>query len=240
MMQPPSPGSIRIGHGRLERVPRPDDVDVDHRAELLLGELPQEPVGADAGVCDDDVEAAELRPRPRRPRPAARPCPSCRPEGDDPASELLDELDGLGEVVLRGALVAHRRERLADVDGDDVGALLGQPDRLGAALTPCRTRDERDFALEPLLTEPPCDLLTGVEGVVDTDRMSPARFAVRAGKREIDMHARAADHSRGGRTMPSMARDRLEGDRDGRGPCSVDTACSSGRCRRRAPCGEAT
>ena len=41
------------------------------------------------------------------------------------------------------------RERLADVDGDDVGALLGQPHRVAAALAARGAGDERDLALEP-------------------------------------------------------------------------------------------
>jgi hypothetical protein len=36
---------------------------------------------------------------------------------------------------------------LAQVDGDDVRALLGQPDRVAAALAAGRTGDERDLTL---------------------------------------------------------------------------------------------
>src|SRR5207253_1021531 len=41
--------------------------------------------------------------------------------------------------------IAH--DRLAHVDGDDVGALMRQPDGVAAALTARRSGDESDFAL---------------------------------------------------------------------------------------------
>ena len=69
--------------------------------------------------------------------------------GDHPAVELLDLDDGLVEVL------ARRRRVLADdgvdpraeVDGDDVGALLREPDRVRAALAARRPGDEDDLAL---------------------------------------------------------------------------------------------
>ena len=42
-------------------------------------------------------------------------------------------------------IAAHRA---ADVDGDDVGALLGEPDRVTAALPARRSGDESDLALD--------------------------------------------------------------------------------------------
>ena len=60
----------------------------------------------------------------------------------------LDLFDRLRQVLRRRQRVVHAVERLADVDGDDVGALLGQPDRVAAALTARRARDECDLAFE--------------------------------------------------------------------------------------------
>ena len=66
---------------------------------------------------------------------------------DDPLARLLDELRGLFEVLRRGHRVADRREVLTSVDRDDVGALLGEPDRVAAALPACCAGDECDFSL---------------------------------------------------------------------------------------------
>src|SRR5690606_24382432 len=68
--------------------------------------------------------------------------------GDDAPAEVLDQVGGLGEVLGAGGgdvLVAG--DPLADVDGDDVGALLRQPHRVRATLTARRAGHERDLAL---------------------------------------------------------------------------------------------
>ena len=69
--------------------------------------------------------------------------------GDDPAVQRLDVLDRLGQVLL-GAPSGIRRCRSlrADVDRDDVGALLGQPDRVAATLAAGGPGDEGDLALD--------------------------------------------------------------------------------------------
>ncbi len=67
--------------------------------------------------------------------------------GDDAAAGLLDELGGLLEVLGRRHRVADGRDVLAQVDRDDVGALLGQPDRVTAALPARGAGDECDFPL---------------------------------------------------------------------------------------------
>ena len=69
--------------------------------------------------------------------------------GEDPSVECLDRRDRLGQVGLGGQAVADARDVLADVDRDDVGALLGQPDRVTAALTPRGPGDEGDLACYP-------------------------------------------------------------------------------------------
>src|SRR3984957_13340117 len=73
--------------------------------------------------------------------------PHVRLVRDDPPVERLDLLDGFGEVLLGGARVGgHRLDRPGDVDRDDVGPLLGQPDRVAAALAAGGTGDEGDLA----------------------------------------------------------------------------------------------
>ena len=66
---------------------------------------------------------------------------------DDALPGLLDELGGLLEVLRRRHRVADGVEVLTQVDGDDVGALFGQPDRVAAALAARGAGDEGDFPL---------------------------------------------------------------------------------------------
>ena len=66
---------------------------------------------------------------------------------DNALSGLFDELRGLLEILRRGHRVADRREVLTAVDRDDVGAFLGEPDRMTAALPARGTGDECDFPL---------------------------------------------------------------------------------------------
>jgi hypothetical protein len=63
--------------------------------------------------------------------------------------EGLDLLDRLGQVLRRGHRVRYRVHLAGQVDGDDVGALLGQPDGVAAALAAGRAGDECDFSLYP-------------------------------------------------------------------------------------------
>ena len=63
--------------------------------------------------------------------------------------EGLDRLDRLVELLLRAHRVADGLVVLAQVDGDDVGALLREPDRVAPPLAVRRSRDEGDLALDP-------------------------------------------------------------------------------------------
>ena len=67
----------------------------------------------------------------------------------DPAVEILHQPHRLLQVLGRRHGIGDRVDLRADVQGDDVGALFGQPHRVGTALPPCRPGDDRDFALEP-------------------------------------------------------------------------------------------
>src|SRR6185503_9530274 len=60
---------------------------------------------------------------------------------------LLDELRGLFEILRCRHGIADRREVLAPVDGDDVGAFLGQSNRVAAALAPACAGDEGDLLM---------------------------------------------------------------------------------------------
>src|ERR1700677_834624 len=67
---------------------------------------------------------------------------------DDSAIERLDGLDRLGQVIRRAHRVRDTFNLAADVYGDDVGALLRQPNRVTASLSTCRACNERDLAIK--------------------------------------------------------------------------------------------
>ena len=56
------------------------------------------------------------------------------------------KLGGLLEIFRGGQRVADGLDVFAEVDGDDVGALFGQPNRVAAALAACGAGDECDLA----------------------------------------------------------------------------------------------
>jgi hypothetical protein len=66
--------------------------------------------------------------------------------GHDAPVKRLDLLDRLGQVLRCRHRVRHRANLRAQVDGDDVRALLGQPDRVRPALTARGPGDEGDLA----------------------------------------------------------------------------------------------
>ena len=68
--------------------------------------------------------------------------------GEDAPVQRLDRPHRLGELLRGAHLVAHRLQLGADVDRDDVGALLRQPDRVAPTLAAGGSGDEGDLALE--------------------------------------------------------------------------------------------
>jgi hypothetical protein len=57
----------------------------------------------------------------------------------------LHRLDGLGQVGWGGPWAWRGRDRLADVDRDDVRSLPGEPDGMRTSLSPRCSGDERDL-----------------------------------------------------------------------------------------------
>ena len=125
-----------MGDGSLHGVPHAGQVDVDYVLPGLLGQFFGRAEADDGCVGDHGVEPAE----PGDPIVERRLEPVVVADvglaGDDAAVEGLDLLDRLGHIDVDG-----------DVDCDDVCALLGQPDRVAAALTPGGAGDEGDFSL---------------------------------------------------------------------------------------------
>ncbi|KZS63808.1 hypothetical protein A4G27_07810 [Mycobacterium kansasii] len=67
---------------------------------------------------------------------------------NDAASGLLDEVDGLIEILPRGHRASHAVHLFAEIDGDDVRAFFGKSNRMRATLAPWRPRDECNLAVE--------------------------------------------------------------------------------------------
>jgi hypothetical protein len=68
--------------------------------------------------------------------------------GEDPAVQGLDLFDGLGQVFRGRHRVRDGGDLGTEVHGNDVGAFLGQADRVTAPLPACGTRDEGDLTFE--------------------------------------------------------------------------------------------
>src|SRR4029079_13006806 len=104
---------------------------------------------ADARVGDHDVEATELldaavdRGLERVIVTHVHLC------GDDSSVERLDHVRGLCEILGRRRRCRRVLDLPTDVDRDDVGALLRQPDRVTAALPTRRPCDESYLAFHP-------------------------------------------------------------------------------------------
>src|SRR6201997_2289078 len=136
-------------HTGFHRLPDARQVYVDHFLPVVFGGLVQRVAAiADARVGHDDVQPAQLLHAVVH-RGFQRVVIADIDFGrEDPAVQALDQVGGLGQVLgrrCRDGGVPH--DRLTDVDGDDVGAFLGQPHRMTAALTACRAGDKSDLAL---------------------------------------------------------------------------------------------
>ncbi len=128
----------------LHGVVHSGQVDVDDVAPTVHSALHRR----DTGIGDDDVHAAELVDSGLQRRRQARLIANIGLPRDDPRAGVLDQFDGLREVLGRRQRVRDRGDLLTDVDRDDVGALGGQPHGFGAALTAGGAGDERDLALQ--------------------------------------------------------------------------------------------
>lgn len=135
-------------HG-LGRTPDTGQVDVEHLLPGLFRQFPRLPEPGDPGVGHDDVDPAELGQAVSDGSVELLLATDVSVAGHDPPAELLDLGDRLVEVLPGAQRVGHRVQVGAQVDRDDVGALLGQADRVRTALAAGRAGNEGDLACNP-------------------------------------------------------------------------------------------
>ena len=134
-------------NGGVHGVPGADQVDLDDVAERPS---PIVAVGHpdDARVGDDDVEAAELPNAVGDHRVDRFGVTNISLARQDPAALVLNQFHCGGKVVGGRAGVVGGVELRADVDGDDVGALAGQLDRVRPPHPTGGTGDEGDMPVQ--------------------------------------------------------------------------------------------
>ena len=129
-------------------MPDTGQVDPDHVVPHLLAELfALTGEAEDAGVAADDVQPAQFGDAVVDSLLDGAEIANVGLGGDNPPVQRLDLLDGLFQIARRRHPVGHRVDLLAQVDGDDVGALLGQPHGVAAPLAAGCPGDEGDLAL---------------------------------------------------------------------------------------------
>ena len=147
-MAPPSPCSQHRGQRGLDREVNALQVDVDgvdkrRDVQPLLARRRK-----DARVGQDEVEPAELRHAVGDDFLEPFEVANVGLLGHDAAASLLDEVDRLVEILTGGHRIGDAVDLCTQVERDDVGAFLGETNRVAAALTACRARDEGDLPLE--------------------------------------------------------------------------------------------
>ncbi len=130
----------------MNRVDNADEVDVEGIDEGLNRQFCSQ--WTDSGVGDHNIESAELFDRGRQSLFEADSVAHIDFRSDDDTATLgLHQLDRVCEVFFGGQFVSVRGDVGTQVEGDDVGAFLGQVHGVAAALAACRSTDECDFAL---------------------------------------------------------------------------------------------
>ena len=138
-------------NGGFDRLPHAGQVDVDHVGPVGFARVVERLAAvADTGVGADDVQSPQLLD-PAVNRGLDRVViPYVDLGRDDAPVQLLDQIRSLREVIGGGRRdLGVAADRPADIDGDDVRALFGEPNRVAAALAASRTGDESNLALYP-------------------------------------------------------------------------------------------
>ena len=132
-----------VGGGEVRRAGGALEVHLDDRVPLGLGHVDEHAVAQDAGVVDEDVEAAEGVDRPAATScsaPSQSEMSSLLATASPPmAPDLVDDVAGPGRP--RGPSPSIDAAEVVD---DDLGALLGQHQRVLAADAPPGAGDDAD------------------------------------------------------------------------------------------------
>src|SRR3989440_7494532 len=127
----PGAALAEVGEGRADRVRRAEHVRLDHRPPLLRRLLEEAPLGAEAGVREDDVDAAEAFERRRH----------------EPLLVVPDrDVAALGQSSLVAAHLGRDLAHPPPGGGDDRERVAGagrQP-RRGGTYAGARARDQHD------------------------------------------------------------------------------------------------
>ena len=126
--------------------PRALEVDVEHRVPGLLGQLVGQPVGADPGVVEQDVDPAEAGRPSRPPRPTRRVVAHVAREGQARDARSAQSAARRVQVVRRAHAVAGVGQPLATSNAPTAALPPGQGQRRRAPLAVGRAGDERHLA----------------------------------------------------------------------------------------------
>ncbi len=136
--------------------PRALQVDADDRVELLLGHREDHLVAQDAGVVDDDVEAAEGFDGLVDDVARGLEVGHVVVVGDRVAAAIADDRSDLLGRALVGALAGHRTAEVVD---HDLGAGGGQLESFASSNSVAGPRDNGNFAVEQSHVAVPLPLL---------------------------------------------------------------------------------
>ncbi len=129
----------------MRRAERALEVHAHDRVEVVLGHVEDHGVADDPGVVHQDVERAERLDRGVDHLPGRVEVGDVAVVGNRVAAPLLDELhDGVG-ILLAGAVAPNRAAEVVD---HDLGAVLGQFERVAAPDAVRRTGDDGDLPVE--------------------------------------------------------------------------------------------
>ena len=134
--------------GDLTGAPYTGEIDIDHGLPRRLGQLRREPARRDTRCRADNIEPAERRDTTIGSLSQRIGVPDVDDVSDDPAAGFADESRGLVEILWRRCRHRHGLDGSTDVECDDVGALLGEPHRLGPSDPPGRAGDQCDLSCQ--------------------------------------------------------------------------------------------
>ena len=116
---------------------------------MFLGNFPGAVVTRDTSIGDNDIEATEAVDAFGHGCIKRSLIANIGHMGDDPATFLLDHSSGLVQVFLGCRFVGNvGKDRCAGIDGDDVGALGGEPSGMSPALAAGGSGNQYDLALK--------------------------------------------------------------------------------------------